>query len=318
MRQTRFACAVLAALCLGPGCDEGFDPNGPYVERTVVYGILTNRTDVQFIRVYATVAPYRNSSETDIADADVRVTGDSVEHVFRDTVVVVTTSDSSTVSRRMYVAYGFPLQENALYRLRVTSPSPGAVSSVTRSMYNGTLFILNEQVLSIPMSDSRLSVLVSLGANAPAYILRLYLEYEIRRNDLWIRGEREIPSDVGTGRHGEQVFLYPRPIERGGGELTDTPGRERVHFAISGYRAVVADIRSSAAGDSLRFLRAHVVLTQIDEALYAYYNTVNRFPDGGSLRLDEPDYTNIVGGLGVFGATSETRRSVLLPPNIVF
>lgn len=318
MLQARFVCLILAALCLWPGCDEGFDPNGPYSKRTVVYGVLTNRADVQIIRVYTTYPQGGHSSDTDIPDTEVRVTGDSVEHVFRDTMVAVAASDSVTVSRRVFVAYGFPLHENTVYRLQVSSPSLGVVSSVTRSMYNATLFILNEQVLSIPMSDSRLSVLVSLGANAPAYILRAYIEYEILRNGLWIRGEREIPSDIGTGRHGEQVFLYPRPIVRGGGELTDTPGRERVHFATSGYRSVVTEIRASAAGDSLRFLRANIVLTQIDDALYAYYNTVNRFPDGGSLRLDEPDYTNIVGGLGVFGATSETRRSVALPPNIVF
>ncbi|MEK7671562.1 MAG: hypothetical protein AAB344_05010 [Bacteroidota bacterium] len=43
---------------------------------------------------------------------------------------------------------------------------------------------------------------------------------------------------------------------------------------------------------------------QLDDALYAYYTTANGFPDSGTLRLDEPDYTNIEGGLGVFALSS--------------
>ena len=51
--------------------------------------------------------------------------------------------------------------------------------------------------------------------------------------------------------------------------------------------------------------RALVVLTQVDEDLYAYSKRVNGFEDPFSIRTDLPDYSNISGGHGIFGALVE-------------
>jgi hypothetical protein len=47
------------------------------------------------------------------------------------------------------------------------------------------------------------------------------------------------------------------------------------------------------------------VLTQVEDNLYKYYNIVNGFQDEFSIRTDLPDYTNIRGGVGLFGAMTE-------------
>ncbi len=51
--------------------------------------------------------------------------------------------------------------------------------------------------------------------------------------------------------------------------------------------------------------RALFVLTQTEENLYKYYNIANAYQDQISVRTDQPDWTNINGGLGVFGAMIE-------------
>ncbi len=58
-----------------------------------------------------------------------------------------------------------------------------------------------------------------------------------------------------------------------------------------------------------RIIRAIFVLTQIDDALYNFYYVGNGPPDPTTIRLDVPDYTNVAGGLGVFGslATASTE-----------
>jgi hypothetical protein len=51
-----------------------------------------------------------------------------------------------------------------------------------------------------------------------------------------------------------------------------------------------------------RFLRIDFELLIFDRFLAAYISTTNGFLDNLSIRLDEPNYSNINGGLGIFGA----------------
>jgi len=51
--------------------------------------------------------------------------------------------------------------------------------------------------------------------------------------------------------------------------------------------------------------------TQIDEALYDYYFVSNGPVDLLTIRLDVPDYTNVVGGYGVCGVRAE--RDLIFP-----
>lgn len=56
--------------------------------------------------------------------------------------------------------------------------------------------------------------------------------------------------------------------------------------------------------------RALVLMTQVERNLYTYVKVVNGFQDAYSIRTDQPDYTNIVGGHGIFGAMVEDSLSV--------
>ena len=51
-----------------------------------------------------------------------------------------------------------------------------------------------------------------------------------------------------------------------------------------------------------RFLRIDFELLIFDQFLAGYISTTNWFFDNLSIRLYEPNYTNINGGLGIFGA----------------
>ncbi len=51
-----------------------------------------------------------------------------------------------------------------------------------------------------------------------------------------------------------------------------------------------------------KFLYIDLELLIFDQFLAGYISTTNGFLDNLSIRLDEPNYTNISGGLGIFGA----------------
>ena len=72
-------------------------------------------------------------------------------------------------------------------------------------------------------------------------------------------------------------------------------------------RKIIADY-----GD-VYFRQANCYLVQTDQALYVYYNVANGFRDAFSIRMDQPDYSNIEGGLGVFGSYNVDKKSYELP-----
>jgi hypothetical protein len=57
--------------------------------------------------------------------------------------------------------------------------------------------------------------------------------------------------------------------------------------------------------ESFQIISATFILTQVETNLYKYYKIANGFQDPYSIREDQPDFTNIVGGVGVFGAMVE-------------
>jgi hypothetical protein len=278
--------AVIANVVCCAGCDDSFTPDGPYKEKLVVFGVLSTRSDTQFVRVQTTYRSPIVPAETQVTDAQVRITTDDTVFQFRDTVLARTDTSHSTTGISAYVAYGLRLVPGVRYDLSVSSPSHGTVSSHTTSLYRGSL---------IPQTDPAggIAARVYPGVNSRAHIVRLYLEYEVRVDTSWVAKETEIPSSVsGTGE-----FVFPKPVSR---EYTGAV------FDAPGYAAVVAQLRQRYPGGMVRLTGTHFLLTQLDAWIYAYYSTVNGFPDSGTLRLDEPDFTNIEGGFGVFAASSET------------
>jgi hypothetical protein len=62
-----------------------------------------------------------------------------------------------------------------------------------------------------------------------------------------------------------------------------------------------------------RLTSATFILTQVEANLYNYYSLANGFLDPYSVREDQPDFSNIVGGFGVFGAIVEDSVVVDIP-----
>jgi hypothetical protein len=67
-------------------------------------------------------------------------------------------------------------------------------------------------------------------------------------------------------------------------------------------------------GNNMWIRRAAFVLTQVEQNLYTFYNIANGYQDQVSIRVDMPDWTNINGGLGLFGAMVQDTLFVEIPP----
>lgn len=265
------------------GCSETFSPDGPFSPRLVVYSVLSSQSDTQYVRVQSTFPDRNGLAPLDLIGAQVTVTSDSGTIQFRDTTLEFTDSSGTTRSVGAYVAYSLRVQPGGRYGLAVALSSLGSVSSSATGLYPGALFVETS-------SSNRIGVRIYPGQNARAHIARLFLEYETLEDSVFVRKRIEIPVNITPA--GE--YVYPKPVSHEVAEAT---------FEAAGFDQVVARVRQAGAA---RLVRTVFVLTELDDALYGYYSVMNGFQDSGTLRLDEPDYTNINNGLGLFAVTSET------------
>lgn len=317
-----FAIAILSVHLIG--CDQTLQPDAPFEKRLVVYAILTNRGDTQFARVYTSYpsegdTPGADSARYGMLDANLTIRQGSNVYQFRDTLVLSDSISGRAVWIRSRVVHGLTPSERLPYDLVVSSPSLGTARSSLVYLAPGRLTVANAESLFLPSAVDRFPVAVNLSADAAAYIVRFTVEYEALTGGLWQPGRLEVPLDretsVGTAPGN---YIYPSLMARG--QLSDVAleGRGGVVFPGWAYRGVLSQLRNTYGGTNLRFRNAVFTLTQVNFPLYAYYSTANAFFGAATLRLDEPDYSNIQWGLGVFGAMRDDADTLRLPENLSF
>jgi hypothetical protein len=306
------------------GCDQALQPNAPFQKRLVVYAVLTNRSDTQFARVYTSYpsegdTPGADSARYGMLDAILTIRQGSNIYQFLDTLVLADSVKGGPVWVRARVAHGLTPSERLPYDLAVSSPSLGTARSSLIYLAPGRLTVANAESLFLPSAVDRFPVAVTLSADAAAYIVRFTLEYEVLTGGVWRPARVEVPLGRETSAGAAQGnYIYPSLMARG--QLSDVAleGRAGVVFPGWAYRGVLAQLRDTYGGTNLRFRNAVFTLTQVNLALYAYYSTANAFFGAATLRLDEPDYSNIQGGLGVFGAIRDDADTLRLSTTLDF
>ena len=290
------------------GCDNSFDPRGPYQKRLAVYSILSNRSDTQYVRIYTTYNPSgfdptENASDTHVRNANVTLTDDSTTYRLRDTVVTRVDKSRYTDDLRGYVAYPCLLRVGKSYRLTVTSDQ-GNVQATVDVPGKGLLIPNNPFVLQAPDKyiTEYITVTIQISPLTRGYVVRLYMDYDVKVGLEWVRRREEIPTAVVSGSGTEVQYDYPR-LTRRTSDINQP--NVNIHFPIAIYNSVFKRIVSQYGTDGFRLKSATYVLTQVEAGLYKYYNLANGFQDQYSIRTDQPDFSNIQGGLGVFGALSD-------------
>ena len=97
-------------------------------------------------------------------------------------------------------------------------------------------------------------------------------------------------------------------------EVVDPSGVIKKMYKNAVYKEVITRIRSNPA-DTVRFSGVVIEYQQFDEKVFTYYSIANNFPGGSSIRLDEPDFTNVSDGYGIVGMMSRKTQRFTLPSN---
>ncbi|MGE5410052.1 MAG: hypothetical protein ACM3MI_03755, partial [Clostridiales bacterium] len=108
----------------------------------------------------------------------------------------------------------------------------------------------------------------------------------------------EIPVKY-VSKNGQSIPLYPN--------ANNGPS---VSYEYSAIDLAMKSIASSASDPSdIRIDGAAFKITDYDRNLASYYSSTNGYLDSYSIRLDENTYSNIIGGLGIFGSYKVNSRN---------
>lgn len=298
------------------GCSTEFTPNGPYHPQFVVYAVIDGSVSTQIIRVYGTFNPMdydplQPSPNKEVFNAFVSVSDGQSTYIFHDTAIVVSNNNSTNRTVHAYVNYGLQPVEKKKYTLTVAAQGFDTTRSVISSISLGDILPGNINTLTKPGGEKTIPVRVNLGANVRAFLPMIYLEYEVQ-NDGLLR-TKEVPVEVMKNTNGEVTKRnYPKIAFRDAS--SNIVGvYETILFNTDAYIQTVLEIKSEHNGLNVKFHRALLVLVQFDNDLYTYYSVANNFAGEATLRLDEPDFTNIGNGFGVFGMQSRQIKAYVLP-----
>jgi hypothetical protein len=309
--------AALGSLWFLAGCNHPFSPKGPYSDNLVVYGVLTNRSDTQYVRVYSTynpsgVDPLVQMSDNALRGAAVVVAGDSGSFQFSEMTAPRLDKSRYTDDILAYASYPFPIATGTTYGLTVTSRDLGQVSARVTVPKRGRIQFLNAYVLNGGGNeDENIVVYGWIRELTYGVMMQLHVFYDVLEGNSWVTHRQEMPSVRLEYLDGSKLYLFPTVRRRiSSGLIRDKEESEMFVFSKNAYFEKIGEILGRYPVGTVHIRQALMVLTQVDRDLYAYTKRVNGFEDPFSIRTDLPDYTNITGGHGIFGAMVDDSATV--------
>lgn len=313
--------SILLTALLVQACEVPFSPKGEFRNAIAVYGILSDRSDSLYVRVYRTYDPaaydpLEHVTEEPIRNAVVEISDGSSNSVLNELTVVRYDTTRYTDSVLVYAAASIPIRKAATYSLTVQPAGEPSVSAVATTPARGIIEVVNPSILVNPSSSSspvQIRAVVSSGARG--FRVRGFIRFEVFDQAQWNPHVRELPREIQQPNTPSERWAYHNLSRRtsDGGE-----SQEVVSFFNDAYQRGLSAMRQEFAGKTIRWVDAVFVLAQVDLHLYNYYNIANAFRDPYSTRVDQPDYTNIQGGVGVFGSIVHDSTIFTFPLNTTF
>lgn len=282
---------LIAAMLFLGGCNEPFSPKGPFEQRVVAYSVLNAQTDTQYVRMYLNYNPtgYNANAvppEQYDTSAQVTISTANQSYVFHDTLL------GSTL--HAFVSRSFRPQHGISYVLNIASRY-GNVTATTSMPGQGTLSVPDQSKLLFPnsFSDKNVDVEATLGATTEGFLVRFIFVFSLA-SDTTVLRQTEIPLSYNRDSNTSTTPVYPQ-LQR------NVDPNPVISFPVANYLQTIAQLTDQYS-TRIILKQTKFYLIQVDKSVYDYYNVVNGFEDKFSIRTDQPDYTNVQNGLGVFGS----------------
>lgn len=271
------------------GCEEDITFQAEYEEKAILYCIINADSNNQFVMLKRNFSDKNTQENNYIKNAIIKLkyNDDLVE--FRDT-----SSIENNVETDFYYANDFKPLLGSELEINVELPNGNNLTSMI-VVPKFSLFVFEKSILQIPSSQdpNRLYVGWTLrnAIDNLAFLSRLTINYKVFKNG--------IVTD----------HVYPVPVEyviKNNNRLPIYPQATRTSFQTFPQNIINTAFEEISAGDtskgSYSISNATFEIFIMEENLAKYSASIESFNNSYSVKVYEPQITNIDGGLGVFGA----------------
>ncbi|MCX6134334.1 MAG: DUF4249 family protein [Ignavibacteriales bacterium] len=305
-------------------CNQPFDPRGDLDKKLVVFSILSTDRDVQFARVERTYLPAGYDPGADTTDKTIRnavvtIGQGGLTLRLRDTTLTRSDPNENDILLRAYVASSFKPNHGGSYILRVEADGFGPVSESVLVPMKPALDIdpISQAVLDRPAKyekDASIMLSTTLGYGAYGYRIRLFVDYEVLKGTEWVEERVEIPTAFTLPNSEDYSYVnYPNFTRSSANNRASGNHKNNVYS-----RTLIEVAYRKYGSTKIIFNRAVVQLLQADRNLYRYYLATHSYGDPHSIRLDEPIFSGVAGGVGVMGAYTLDSLVHILPENFAY
>ena len=303
-------------------CNQPFEPRAPLESKLVVFSILSTDRDDQIVRVEQTYMPSGYDAMAYTADGfvpnalvTIQAPGDT--YVLRDTTFARQDTSRYKSAMKGYVVKPLAINYGASYRVTVRSTSLGEASTSVVVPRRPTVTMMPTSILMLTTpnafkDEDEIAFTVDLGVGAKGWIGRFYICYNFFEDGKWFEDRTPVPI----------AYIFPKVFSTVVyGELTRAGynNHSASVYRNDVYRKTLVEILTDRhPNSSVKFTYALFELVQVEESLYNYYRIGHASSDVFSVRLDEPLYTNLTGGVGVVGAYTLDSLVQAYPENFPF
>ncbi len=309
---------LFAIACVFAGCSTDLDINAPYKNVTVVYGLLDQRQEVQYVKinkaylgegdalVYAQIA---DSNEW--ADGDITVA--RVHRVLNGTRVGTFDLEATTFTDREPGVFYAPNQklykfvDNTSYDPIVTSPEIVPVYLDQESTYELELVVKGETVsatttivdnFSIQGPDQSLNTVMNLkdGLGYQDWIFNWNAGHDGKRYEASYRFKYQ---EIRDGVVGDTMSITRAMGRVVSSNTSGTEEMQRTLEAEAFYSTIGSSILADPTVTNRRYCGIDLVIDVANDEFHTYLSLTE--PVSGIVQ-DRPTYTNIVNGVGLFGS----------------
>lgn len=279
-------------------CEENFSPKEPFSEKYVLYAVIENSLP------YTT--PYVSATIRKTYDEDGYVpSANHPDNTVSGCNVIITVKNKETA-----------LEQVGGFYLGAFNSVPNELVKIKAELPNGKILTAETNIPGIiPHLDFSYQFKTGIHTymdqsywgktwriewdsyEDDLYFPRLILSYAKKEGSELKLHHKEIPLKYVQRNHKTEA-VYP----------SYTWGKS-IEYSYDSFDSVMTSI---SAGDSLKenyFISSiSFGLIEYEKNLAAYYSSTHGYLDNYSIRLDESTYSNVNGGIGVFGACTETYQ----------
>ena len=296
MKKLILVLSAIVVMVFFVTCSEEFEPNTSVKETYVLNCILRGDTTIQYAIVSSSFGDVNSQNQYFIKGAKIVINYNDSIFVMRDTVVNHSKGGKNFVTSCYYTKNLRPAV-NKTINIEARLPSGAILHSVSQTLKVNAVYFYGSDDVIPPKNKSKdhlVYIWDDLGGTLKNrnsfFVPRLQIFYTERISNMLEAKEIQVPSYY-LDQGGQSIPIYP-----------EASHNNYANFTLDAVTKTLKSIISPNNDQSnYSIVKAVFSVLILDENLTKYYIATQTYLEGFTVSLTEPDFSNIVGGKGIFG-----------------